>query len=277
MQISVKNKGDLLRYIFSAITSVFTCVVGALFILQVWRIFSLGAQPFTREIVAKYFSQISVCVWLWIAILLINAVINAIFPAPVQKLRATVDEKTISYRLQNRLQPETAKSIVWKTEKSRFIVGFICACVCASTFIISIVLLLAEGYTPIATQGFFFQHQEAERLLVALPFVAVSCLSGVAYAYFQKATYKKEVSLLKEQMKSPQERVKVKENFLTALIGALKSVISIKPLNKKAVAGIRILLGVTAVAFIVWGIFNGGMQDVLEKAIVICKQCVGIG
>ncbi len=279
MQKTINNKGALLRLISTVFTSVWTCVVGALFIVQVWRIFSLGTQPFTRASIAKHFSQISVCVWLWIAIVLANAIINALFPAPVKKLRATVDEAVISRRLQNRLSPEKAENTVWKTEKLRFIVGFICACVGAITFFISVGVLLINDYTPIAKQGFFYQHQEAGRLLLAMPFLAITCAMGVAFAYFQKASYQKEISELKTQIvSSNEEPERIKKGFWGEIVCIFKNIKSVfKPLNKTAVFYIRVALGVVAVAFIVWGIFNGGMQDVLEKAIVICKQCVGIG
>ncbi|MBQ7924014.1 MAG: thioredoxin [Clostridia bacterium] len=41
--------------------------------------------------------------------------------------------------------------------------------------------------------------------------------------------------------------------------------------------GLRIVIGVLGVVFIITGIFNGGMKAVLYKAITICSQCIGIG
>ena len=40
---------------------------------------------------------------------------------------------------------------------------------------------------------------------------------------------------------------------------------------------IRRILLAAAVCFIVMGIFNGSMRDVLVKAIKICTECVGLG
>ena len=39
----------------------------------------------------------------------------------------------------------------------------------------------------------------------------------------------------------------------------------------------RIVLGVLGVIFVVIGICNGGMGDVLDKAVKICTQCIGLG
>ena len=45
----------------------------------------------------------------------------------------------------------------------------------------------------------------------------------------------------------------------------------------RRVRAMRIALAVIAAAFIAMGILNGGMRDVLVKAINICTECVGLG
>lgn len=42
-------------------------------------------------------------------------------------------------------------------------------------------------------------------------------------------------------------------------------------------AGVRIALYIAAGAFIVLGVMNGGLYDVLVKAINICTECIGLG
>ena len=39
----------------------------------------------------------------------------------------------------------------------------------------------------------------------------------------------------------------------------------------------RVSIITVAVVFIVLGIFNGGMSDVLGKAVRICTECIGLG
>lgn len=39
----------------------------------------------------------------------------------------------------------------------------------------------------------------------------------------------------------------------------------------------RLVLLAAAVVLIIFGIFNGGMRDVLVKAINICTECIGLG
>lgn len=48
-------------------------------------------------------------------------------------------------------------------------------------------------------------------------------------------------------------------------------------LPKYAIIVVRSVLIAAAVLMIVFGIFNGGMHDVLQKAIKICTECIGLG
>ena len=43
------------------------------------------------------------------------------------------------------------------------------------------------------------------------------------------------------------------------------------------ILGVRIALVGCAVLFIILGVTNGGMSDVLNKAIKICTECIGLG
>lgn len=40
---------------------------------------------------------------------------------------------------------------------------------------------------------------------------------------------------------------------------------------------VRIALYILAAALIGWGVINGGLHDVLVKAINICTECIGLG
>ena len=48
-------------------------------------------------------------------------------------------------------------------------------------------------------------------------------------------------------------------------------------INERPLVFIRTILLLIAVGFISWGVFNGGLYDVLVKAINICTECIGLG
>ena len=62
---------------------------------------------------------------------------------------------------------------------------------------------------------------------------------------------------------------------------ALKGLPAVTPAPEKEkafpVGGLRIALYAAAVVFIVLGVMNGGLYDVLVKAINICTECIGLG
>ena len=47
--------------------------------------------------------------------------------------------------------------------------------------------------------------------------------------------------------------------------------------TKESVNKVRLAVLVLAIVFIVVGIFNGSMSDVLIKASKICTECIGLG
>lgn len=49
------------------------------------------------------------------------------------------------------------------------------------------------------------------------------------------------------------------------------------PASVKSQKVLRIILYVLAIGLVIWGITNGGMRDVLFKAITICTECIGLG
>lgn len=53
------------------------------------------------------------------------------------------------------------------------------------------------------------------------------------------------------------------------------------PVSQKTVrrknGAVRIVVGLAAAALIILGVLNGGMRDVLVKAINICTECIGLG
>ncbi len=46
---------------------------------------------------------------------------------------------------------------------------------------------------------------------------------------------------------------------------------------KKHIHLLRGVLYLAAVVFVILGILNGGLNDVLVKAIRICSECIGLG
>ena len=86
----------------------------------------------------------------------------------------------------------------------------------------------------------------------------------IAYVYVESASIERQIGLVK-----------------AAIAESSASLSKVAPKNRKSYSKItlciRVTLAVLALAFIVAGILNGGMADVLAKAIAICTECIGLG
>ena len=92
-------------------------------------------------------------------------------------------------------------------------------------------------------------------------FLAIAVAVHIPRIYYEESLAEKELSLLKQS---------IKEEGKPTLASAPKE-------NKKFVISIRYaILGIAAI-LVVLGIFNEGVSDVLQKAVKICTECIGLG
>ena len=280
MTTIANEKQTIIRRIYAWVLSFWSILVGVLFVVQVWRIFSLGAKSFTTDTIAKYFSQISVFVWLWIALVVGSIVLNTLSPNEKEKLTAVIEPKYTLLKLRRRLPATTGMNPLKKQSLSRVVVWSVCACTCLACFIVALVYMLGD-YTPRATSGFFSAHEEAERFVRALPWVLASLLVWIASASFDKYSILKETKLVKEQIAQNAkqgikgELAEEKPTFIQKLYAKLPFIKS-----KWFLRGVRIFVAVLGLGLIVYDIAfldGGGMADMLEKAVNICTQCIGLG
>ena len=272
-----ENSLRKLRSVYGICLSALTAVVGVLFVVQIWSIFlsaEPGQEPYTVEVVAEKFWQISIPVFLWVLALIGGGVIAYLFPEEKKKEKGTVSAKITLERLQRRMKnggmdiPESQKQ-----EDLRFIVNCVTALVCAACGILCGMILFGVG--PLIPLGgeFFSSHQEAVRLVSAMPWIlmALGCVIGASY--FFEYSYKRQTQALKAEFATNRSETMAEKktwtDWLCEKLPFLKS--------PKLLLGVRIGLGVVGIVFVVVGILNGGMADVLTKAINICTQCIGLG
>ncbi len=102
--------------------------------------------------------------------------------------------------------------------------------------------------------------------------VAFGCCIGATL--FEKYSLNREINALKaliaDYKGNPVVAANVTEN---AVVAKIKSVLS----SKYTVWGVRGAVAVFGVTFVILGIFNEGVRDVLIKAINICTECIGLG
>ena len=108
------------------------------------------------------------------------------------------------------------------------------------------------------------QMYTAEKIAAKAPILAVPALLLIVCAVM--------AIILKRRQVTEQEYVAEKELYEKGIYtrtAAKKDV--------QRTRTFRLLLLVVSVVLIVFGIVNGGMRDVLVKAINICTECIGLG
>jgi hypothetical protein len=123
----------------------------------------------------------------------------------------------------------------------------------------------------VLTPGRFPYEDVNEEVATAIVVVFAYFLQSLIYAlvvsFFIDASRAREIEYIKEVIaRLTKEGVK------------LSPVDEVECITKKRIVLIaRCTVPVIAIVFIILGVNNGGMSDVLQKAVRICTECIGMG
>ncbi len=236
-----------------------TVLFAVLLIVQCIRIYQAGIAPenigenglrihdiYSREIVAAHFAQIAWSFYLWLGLLLACLVVGR--PQKKETLRAPLQNQLALMRRRTEM-PDSLRQI----RQKRIVLWSAVGCVC---------LLCAGMAGRFLLDWRNFASRDLEPVIKQLA-ISVFPWIGLAFAGLmvgeegERRLQQEELVLRREApKKKPEPKNEKSQN--TANVARL------------------LLLGV-AVALIVLGIRNGGMFDVLVKAINICTECIGLG
>lgn len=263
------KKKKLIFLIYGLIMSVVIIAVGALFIISCITIYrSAEDDPYSREVVAEAFSRIAIFVY----ILLFGIAAGVLLRLTVSSGKGDIDDHIMDMKkrpnhrmIRNRLArkidmqscpPELSQKIL-RERTIRLISNCACSIVCtAAGFIALTYLLNAANFTDEINKSII----NAFAVTALWCFIAFD-MTVACSLLINNSSIKREISLIKEAIKisgvpSPQKCEN--DNYLAINIA-------------------RACVLVVAVTFIVLGVLNGGMGDVLGKAIRLCTECIGLG
>lgn len=127
--------------------------------------------------------------------------------------------------------------------------GVICAC----TILAGVYLLNPENFASLDLESVV-----GSMVLHVAPWVVLALAAAAAASVLNGRSVLREIEILKA---APQEKRTPAE-----------------PAGKKSgLPALRIALYAAAAVLIVMGVMNGGMWDVLVKAVNICTECIGLG
>lgn len=264
------EKTEKLRLIYAVFLGVFSVAVGIAVICVAADIYYSGEGPiyYTREIVGDRLQKLAIPL-----ILLAGAIIfGAVFP--LYKVRQRPTSEAAVKKLASRLPSGGEGEEYFSAQDSCVKIKYIRLGVWLAALAVALAAAIAILCYILNTSNFSGADISAEifalvRWVMCWSAAAFVCLC--AAAVYNGVLAKKQLNAMKKLIKHGNgDRA---QNNDLAFLATAKAVWN-SEITLWAVRGVLLAL---AVVFIIVGVFNGGANDVLIKAINICTECIGLG
>ena len=251
-----------LNKIFLLSTSFHTALMGTVFIIQVLRIYFFNDKTFNREICGQYILEILPVILLWIGLIIgsfiyfnitnfkyknISKISNVARTNNLKRICPEISDVEINKKLN-------------KIEKSNKIASIILITVILISSLMGLGYLLnIKHFEPNEINNSYIE-QAGKMSLHLMPWVIISLGTFILYAIHIEKQAKHTNDILLEVIKTNGKVTykEIKQNNILKTIA-------------------QCLILTISVVFIVIGVINGGAADVLQKAVNICTECIGLG
>ena len=263
--MSSKAKKTVLL-VYGILLSILLVVSGILLAVSCVNIYLQGDRPFTPDAISTEFQKIQVVIYVTLGAVAIGALLKIFMPVDQAKRTANMALCDTLKRLESRYDIKSctksdkvgvSRAKKWRTIAKTF---SILPCVILSIPVI-IVALVPANYTMEYNQSII------DLCILIIPCFLLCAIIFTAYSYVEAALLKKQIAAFKALI--AEEKIDKRVNGECSACKRRK--------ERYAIISARIIVAVIALIFIVLGIANGGMEDVLSKAINICTECIGLG
>ena len=259
---------EKVKLLLSLLLSLFLIATAAWFIVSGISIYiSGGDTPYSRETVASHLKRVAPISLITLA-LLISAGVISLFTKEPRRKSIPIRKKTLLSLFKRRLAENSLSEkylAAVRTEEKRRLITLLSSLALSLVFsAVALIFVLNPARYSLTD----INTDIAYSVVIASASTVLIFAICFSASYFLDLSYSRELEATKEEIKS------AKEN------GTL---IDAKELGERAKDGertvllVRIAVLAVAVAFIIAGVFNGGMADVLGKAVRICTECIGLG
>ncbi len=262
------NESKIRRFhlIYACALSVLLILCAVLFIASCVGIYNSGDRPFTRESIGEAFQRISPAVYLTLVSIVGAILLKLTLPYEKKGKNRTPVSMTLSLLsarcpLKDCTAEERAK--IERERLVRRIIVYGGAAVIALSMIFSLIYVLTPGRFPYEDVN----EEIATAIVVVFAFFLQSLVYALVASFFIDASATREIEYIKVAIaRLKAEGIKVTPTEKRECL-----------LGKRLILTARCVIPVVAIVFIILGVSNGGMDDVLQKAVRICTECVGMG
>lgn len=235
------------------------------FILLCIEIYKSGSRPFSRESIAAAFDRIDVLVYTALGAVVGGILLSIALPLERSRPKAMRDE----YETLKRLRKRVGVAVPSREGQLRMTLR-----------IGSATLAVLLGIWPFvrlcSASRYGLEDLNGDVIAGVLPvllWVAITLVLAILCSLLCTASVRREIALCKAAIAEGRTASDTSscENVLTSVRRSLKEN------ERTSLLVIRAVILVVAVLFIVLGALNGGIDDVLGKAIRICTECIGLG
>ncbi len=251
-----EKKVHVIHTVCGCVISAALIVAAVCLIISAYTIYKSGDSPYTPESIDAEYAKIAVPLWIAIGAVIAGIILNIALPMPKSKAKALKDP-FIRLRIMQKKLPEgvihdgiARQRYVRKAYRAFF------AIMCAGSFVPAVIALCDYDYFTVDNLN--------PALLRTVGLLAVGVvLSGVLLfilSIIERRSAEREIEWTK-----------------VALSQSDKSDKKVTQTNVNKVNIVRLVLVGVACALIVIGLTQDGFYDVLQKAIRICTECIGLG
>ena len=248
-----------LHSIYRIVLAVLVVLLGAVLVLSCLDIYqSSDRDPYSPASVSQAFHRIQILVYIVLAGILGGIILELVVPQEQKRPKAIISQQAKVQTLLAKLSPEDAALAVRTYSKGQRVLSLL-------PWVVSAALMVYPAYYFADTGHFTVANLNADIVKAVLVVMLPGLLCLASFFLFQL--------LINRKLKKQAEFCKQ----LLAASGSKSNRPAPAPAKNGPIWGIRIGVAAIAVALILLGIFNGGAQDVLKKAVAICTECIGLG
>ena len=259
---------SLVRRILGWLLVAATLLCALAFAIACVQIYRSGDRPFTPESIDEAWRNVAIFFYVTIALALGAGILHVLCPIPAKKQKGVIFPELRLAKVKARLARKQYADVLLlplrKHERYLKFMRISAVIICLLSAAYPLVYLNnMEHFTSIDTQ---LNAQVLDAVIPSLCFAAAALSFCCAVRLLSDLSCESAILYAKAIMLLPAPAAEKKPSGKQE-----------KGLPAYAIFVLRVFLVVAAVGMILAGIFNGSANDVLQKAIRICTECIGLG
>lgn len=252
-----EKKLRLIHTVCGCVISAALIVAAICLIVSAHTIYTSGDSPYTPESIGAEYDKIAIPLWVAISAVFAGIILNIALPMPKSKAKAIKDPFIKLRILQKKLPAGATHDGIDRQRSLRKVYRVVCTLLCSVSFIPAIIVLCDYDSFTVA-------NLTPALLRVVGMLVLGAVISGVllyVLSVIERRSAEREIEWTKIALSEADKNAIPNEKSSSE--------------NTKKI--VRLVLVGVACALIVIGMTQDGFYDVLQKAIRICTECIGLG